>query len=73
MRVNLEISDENAKAFIDFIKTLDYVKISNDLEIDFTIPEWHKNLISERLESYKKNPDSAKDFEQTLKDLRKSL
>ncbi len=73
MRVNLEINDNKAQAFIDFIKTLDYVKISEGVDSDFTIPEWHKNLISERLESYNKNPDSIKDFKKTLDDLRKSL
>lgn len=73
MHITLEINDKNAKAFVDFIKTLDYVKISDGAETDFTIPEWHKNLIEERLESYKKDTGALKDFKQIIDDFKKSL
>lgn len=33
-------------------------------EID--IPEWHKNLVRQRLDDYKENPDSALDFDSAL-------
>ncbi len=49
------------------------LKISDETEIDFTIPEWHKDLLEERLESYKKNPGSIKDFKQVIDDFKKSL
>lgn len=74
MRLNLEIPN-NAKgqALLDFLKSLDFIKISNELENDFTIPESHKNLLNERIESYKKNPSNLKDFKSTLDELRKKL
>lgn len=46
----------------------------NDLEqlepnrID--IPEWHKKILDERLEDYKKNPANNADFGNTLNEIR---
>ncbi len=34
--------------------------------ISSVIPEWHKKLVCERLESYKNNPDSLKNFLETI-------
>jgi hypothetical protein len=38
-------------------------------EVD--IPDWHKDLVRERLEDYSKNPDSALDFDTAMNDLEK--
>jgi phosphorylcholine metabolism protein LicD len=40
-------------------------------EID--IPEWHKDLVRQRLDDYKKNPGSALDFDAALDDIEKEL
>lgn len=40
-------------------------------EID--IPEWHKELVRQRLDDYRKNPASALDFESTLDEIEKEL
>jgi phosphorylcholine metabolism protein LicD len=40
-------------------------------EID--IPEWHKDLVRQRLDDYKKNPGSALDFDTALDDIEKEL
>jgi hypothetical protein len=37
------------------------------------IPEWHIKLVLERLEDYRKNPDSALDFDSALNDIEKEL
>jgi len=37
------------------------------------IPEWHKNLVRERLEDYKRDPDSATDFDSAIDDIEKNL
>ena len=37
------------------------------------IPEWHKNLVRDRLEDYKRDPDSATDFDSAIDDIEKNL
>ena len=37
----------------------------------FDIPDWHKKILDERLEDYRKNPNSNMDFNKTLNDIRK--
>jgi len=40
---------------------------------DIDIPEWHKDMVRERLEDYEKNPDSAMDFDSAMDDIEKLL
>ena len=40
-------------------------------EID--IPQWHKDLVRQRLEDYSKNPGSAMDFDAAMDDIEKEL
>ncbi|MGC4129565.1 MAG: addiction module protein [Bergeyella sp.] len=37
---------------------------------DSDIPDWHKKILDERLESYHKNPDNVKSFDTLLKSKR---
>ena len=37
------------------------------------IPEWHKKILDERLEDYRKNPDNSMDFEVTMKSVREKI
>jgi len=40
---------------------------------DVDIPEWHKDLVRERLDDYNKTPDSAMDFDSAMDDIEKEL
>jgi hypothetical protein len=40
-------------------------------EVD--IPQWHKDLVRQRLEDYRKNPGSAIDFDSAMDDIEKEL
>ncbi len=40
---------------------------------DIEIPQWHKDLVRQRLDDYKKSPDSALDFDATMDDIEKEL
>jgi len=42
-----------------------------NVEID--IPEWHKEIVRQRLVDYKKSPEQALDFDATMDDIEKSL
>jgi hypothetical protein len=37
------------------------------------IPEWHKNIVRQRLEDYKKNKEQAIDFDIAMDDIEKDL
>lgn len=37
------------------------------------IPKWHKKILEERLEDYRKNPDNSMDFEVTMKSVREKF
>lgn len=40
---------------------------------EFDIPQWHKDMVRERIEDYKKNPESAMDFDTAMDDIEKEL
>jgi hypothetical protein len=40
-------------------------------EID--IPQWHQDMVRERIEEYKRNPESAMDFDTAMDDIEKEL
>jgi hypothetical protein len=42
-------------------------------QVEIDVPEWHKNLVRERLANYKKNPDQALDFDSAMDDIEKAL
>ena len=47
------------------------VKEFEQVEID--IPEWHKDIVRERIAGYKKNPEQALDFDGTMDDIEQLL
>jgi hypothetical protein len=40
---------------------------------EFDIPEWHKSMLEERKEEYRKNPDQALDMDSAMDDIEKEL
>ena len=40
---------------------------------EISIPEWHKNLVKERLDEYNRKPDAALDFDASMDEIKKSL
>ena len=72
MHLSLDIQDSKAKQFVEFLKTLDFIKI-NEEESDVVLPEWHKSILEERLEEYYKNPENVKDAMDVIKGIEKRL
>lgn len=76
--MNLQyISDSNGQTTGVFIPINDWIKLKNKYkgieQEEFDIPQWHKDIVSERLEDYRKNPDSAMDFDSAMDDIEKEL
>lgn len=46
-------------------------KYKNIEQEEVNVPEWHKDLVLKRLDDYKKNPDSAMDFDSAMDDIEK--
>ena len=66
MLIALEIKDNKAKVFLEFLKNLDFVTIQRS-ELD---EEENANLIKDRLDEYKSNPENTAALKQVLFDLK---
>lgn len=53
MKLVLDIDDSKGQTLIDFLKSLDFVKIEESYEI----PQWHQQLINERLNFFEEFPE----------------
>ena len=62
MKITLDIKESRLSTFLEFIKTLDYVSLSND----DSIPAWQIKEVNKRLKELKKHPEKAIDFDKTL-------
>ena len=62
------IPDNKESLFIELMKSLSFVKKIEPTEI-IDIPDWHKDIINERLENYKKNPEEYRDWEEVQKEI----
>lgn len=68
-------SSEETDALIAFGKALKLkfkIAQSEDFEVEdeIEIPEWHKAIVAERLEDYRKNPQTNLNFDVTIKNIR---
>ncbi len=67
-QIAVTIPDNKESHFIELMKNLSFVKKIE--AIDSTdIPEWHKAIIDQRMENYKKNPKSYRNWEDVQKEI----
>lgn len=66
MLVSLEINDNKALAFLEFLKGLDFVAIQNS-ELD---QQEYTNLLNERITEYNSNTTGSIEFKKALNDLK---
>ena len=62
------IPDNKEALFIELMKNLSFVKGIEKVE-NMEIPEWHKEIIDERMENYKENPENYRDWEDVQKEI----
>jgi hypothetical protein len=76
--MNLQyISDGEGETTGVFIPIKEWNKLTKkykgiELEVD-DIPDWHKDIVRERLAAYEKNPGSALDFDSSMDEIEKEL
>ncbi len=66
MLLSIEIKDNKAIAFIDFLKNLDFVTIKKS-ELNESN---HLDLINERLAQYEKDPENTIDLKELLNSIK---
>jgi len=64
-QITLNIADKKFKAFLEFIKTLDYVSISKEEEI----PEWQQEEVKKRLDLVDKGEMKTRSWDEAEKDI----
>jgi hypothetical protein len=42
-------------------------------QVETDLPDWHKEIVRQRLNDYKKNPGQALDFDAAMDDIEKAL
>lgn len=61
MRITLDIKKNRLSTFLAFIKTLDYVSITEN-----DIPQWQMDEAESRLADLEKHPEKAIDFDHAI-------
>lgn len=56
----------------DFVMEL-IANLGLEVESETEIPEWHKNVLNERVENYRANPDTGRDANDALDDIEQNL
>jgi len=65
-QIAVTIPDNKEALFIELLKSISFVKGFEPIEY---IPEWHKAIIDQRVENYKTNPESYRDWEDIQKEI----
>jgi hypothetical protein len=72
------ISDNKGKTTGVFIPINDweylknkYKEIEQEEKETFEVPEWHKEIVRQRLKDYRENPDNVLDWEEVEKEIEK--
>ena len=67
-QIAVTIPENKESLFIEIMKSISFVKKVEAIDSP-DIPEWHKAIIDKRMENYKKNPESYRDWEDVQKEI----
>ncbi len=68
-KLTISVKESKVKQLIKYLNQLDYVKVEDETEEDFVIPEWHKKIVAKRLKNFK--PAEAIEWKDAFKKLSK--
>jgi hypothetical protein len=73
--MNLQyITDDKGKTTGVYIPIKEWNSIKSKYkDIEQEVPEWHKEIVRQRMESYDINPDQAVDFDTAMDEIEKDL
>ena len=67
-QITVTIPDNKESLFMELMKSLSFVQNVEAIESAY-IPEWHKEIIDQRMENYKKNPESYRGWEDVQEEI----
>jgi len=59
----ISITDNKAKIFLEFMKSLSFVKKIERLDSGFVIPQEHKTIVRDRIKKSEENPEILLDWD----------
>lgn len=69
MKVVLDIDDSKGKSLLEFLKSLDFVRVEENTDL----PQWHQQIIDERLDFLKSFPEQKSNFDDVLNSIESEL
>jgi hypothetical protein len=69
-QIAVTIPDNKEQLFIELMKSLSFVENVETIE-NSDIPEWHKEIIDQRMKNYVNEPESFRDWGIVQKEIRK--
>lgn len=66
--IAVTIPDNKESLFLEIMKSLSFVESAEPIENE-DIPEWHKVIIDNRIENYRKNPESFIEWDLVKKEI----
>jgi len=67
-QIAVTIPNNKESLFIELMNSLSFVKKVESIE-NTDIPEWHKAIIDERMDNFKNNPESYRDWKEVQKEI----
>jgi Putative addiction module component len=69
MKITLNFPDNKAAFILELLRNLKFVSIEKTEDI----PQWHKDILDERIAEYEKNPNDLIDWEDIQKEKVKAV
>jgi hypothetical protein len=69
MKITLNFPDSKAAFILELLRNLKFVSIEKTEDI----PQWHKDILDERIAEYEKNPNDLIDWEDIQKEKVKAV
>lgn len=66
MKVTLNIKDNKPSAFINFIKSLDFIKVEDSEQ---SIPQWQQDEVTQRLDMIENGEMITRSWDEAKKDI----
>ena len=67
-QIAVTIPNNKETLFIELMNNLSFVKKVETIN-NTDIPEWHKAIIDKRMDNFKNNPESYRDWEEVQKEI----
>ena len=64
MKITINVKKGKAAFFLELLRSFDFITIEKAHDIDEELTQEHKDILDQRLASYKSDPDNLVDWEE---------